>query len=654
MYRVAVGYAVIGWLIIQVAATIFPALEFPLASLKWIILAVLVGFPIALILAWAFDLGPHGFEKTAPAEGPAECPPALRPKRRNVYLLAVIGVVLAGLAGFFLLPRGSGGVRDKSVAVLPFDNFSNAAENAFFAEGLHDDVLTSLANIGELKVISRTSVMPYKGQNHNVREIAKALGVGSILEGSVRRSGNRIRLNVQLIDGRTDEHIWAEDYDRELTDVFAIQSELAQEIATRLKAKLSPAEKARMEEKPTENGEAYLLYVQAQAIATGADTERRKQAEALFAQAIQLDPSFALARANFSRLQSWIYQSIDPAQERQQKARAEAAAALRLRPHLPEAHLAQGFVHYYIEKDYAAALREFELAQAQMPNDANTLRAIAAIERRQGKWDESTKHYRRAISRSPTDAVLIENLGLNYIARHDYPAAAQTLDRALALAPEAFEIKAERAWVDFHWKEDFGRLHELFAATPGGDEPNPVASLARFNILFFERKFPEALAALERSPFENMRGETSAPLPKSFLAAQVYRAMGDAGKAQAAYEQARPIAERGIGESPGDAARYALLGLIDAGLGRNEEAIRNGTRAIELLPETVDAFDGPILKISLARIHAMVGNGEAALTLLEESATRPGGITRSELRFDPSWDPLRKEPRFQKLAALPR
>ena len=652
VYRVAAGYAVVGWLLIQIAATIFPAIELPAWVLRTVIIAILAGFPIALVLAWAFDIGPHGFGKTAPPRPVEDCPPALRPRRRNIYMLAGVGAIAAATAGFFLLPAAKTNAKvAKSIAVLPFENFSDDKENAHFADGIQDDVLTSLAKIGDLKVISRTSVMQYKGHAHSVREIGRSLGVGAILEGSVRREGNRVRVNVQLINAATDEHMWAEVYERDLTDVFAIQSALAQEIAGQLKAKLSPDEKARMDVKPTQNSDAYLLFVQARAIATGSNTEERKNAIPLFEKAIAMDPSFALAYAQLSWLESWLYFSIDPAPERLTKARAAANEAIRLQPDLPEARLALGYCYYYGERDYERALQEFGLARRGLPNDPGVFRAIGAIERRQGKWAESTRHYKKAVSLNPNDAVLIRNLALNHVAVRDFAAAAKTFDRAVALMPDDFEMKALRAWVDVNWKGDFTRFHQLFAAVPQTLDESPVATLARFNVYFFERKFDAALATLASSPHQNLRGSTSAPLPKSFLAGQAYRAMGDAEKARAAYEQALPVAQRALAESATDPARHAVLGLIYAGLGQKEEALRAGNRAIEILPESKDAFGGPIFKISLARIHTLLGNHDEAIALLDASLVAPNGITFQELRYEPTWDPLRHNPKFQRIIA---
>src|ERR1700746_3096320 len=320
-------------------------------------------------------------------------PPGIEVRRRrrcNAFLLA--GSCLAALliAGFFLLPRASARKVDKSIAVLPFTNLSDDKENTYFADGIQDDVLTNLSKIGDLKVISRTSVMRYRGQSTNVREIGKALGVSNILEGSVRRSGNKVRVNVQLIDASSDEHIWANDYDRDVTDVFAIQSDLAQKIAEALQSKLSPGEKAQMTRKPTENGEAYLAFVQAHDLSCAfEDSAKLKQSEQLFKRAIDLYPNFALASARYSQLESWIVHTFDPTAARREKARSLAERTLQLQPDLPEAHLARGCSYYYGDNDYDAALQEFDIAQRGLPNESEIYLYIGSIQRRQGKWAES-------------------------------------------------------------------------------------------------------------------------------------------------------------------------------------------------------------------------------------------------------------------------
>src|SRR5437016_8849357 len=378
VYRVAAAYIIAAGGVIQLASATFPAWELPNWALRLVIALLLLGFPIALVLAWAYDITSQGVRAT-----PTPAVPGSH-RRRNIVMLVLTGIVISAAAGFFLLPRLSGHKIDKSIAVLPFESLSDEKENAYFADGIQDDVLTNLSKIGDLKVISRTSVMPYRGKASNVREIGKALGVGAVLEGSVRRVGNRVRVNVQLICADTDEHLWAEDYDRELTDVFAIQTDLAQKIASELKAKLSPVEKAQMERKPTENGEAYLAFVQAHDLQCAVeDLGKLKQSEQLYARAIELDPKFALALARYSQLQSWLFHSIEPTRERRQKARALAEQALQLQPDLPEAHLAMGQSYYYGDNNYDAAQKEFEIAQRGLPNESEVY--LRSEERRVGK-----------------------------------------------------------------------------------------------------------------------------------------------------------------------------------------------------------------------------------------------------------------------------
>ena len=493
--------------------------------------------------------------------------------------------------------------------------------------------------------------MQYRGKAHNIREIAQELGVSTVLEGSVRRSGNRVRLVVQLIDALHDRHIWAQEYDRDLTDTFAIQSALAQEIANQLKAKLSTDEVNRIKERPTTNDEAYQLYLQAHAMYSRPeetlDTLRR--AEQLYEKATQLDPSFALAFARLAHIESWIYYLFDPTPERLTKARRAATEAMRLQPGAPESHLAAGYVAYYGDRDYPRALGEFEIARGGLPNDPSVFLAIASIERRQGKWKQSIADYEKAASLSPGDPIIIENLALTYQAVRDFPAAAKAFDRAVALVPNSFEAKSLRSTVEMEWKGDLSMMKSLLASLPSDFESFGTVALARFNVCFFERKFDEALNVLWRSPLENLHGQTSTPLPKSFLAAQVYRLIPDAEKSHAEYEHALTIAQRALEESPQDSARHALIGLIYAGLGQKEDAIREGNRALELLPESKDAMDAPVLVVAMARIYAITGELEKAIDLLQHSAQTPAGLTVHEIRLDPTWDVLREHPRFKAL-----
>src|SRR5213075_1932754 len=379
VYRVAAAYVIAAGFIIQMGSAILPAWELPNWTFRLVVVLLLIGFPIALILAWAFDVTPEGIratEKTA----------AETYLRRNMIILVAIGVIVSAGAGFFLLPRTSARNIDKSIAVLPFESLSGNPDNTYFADGMQDDILTNLSKIGDLKVISRTSVMSYRGSGtRNARDIGKALGVATLVEGSVRRIGNRVRVNVQLINASNDEHIWAEDYDRDLTDVFAIQTDLAQKIASALQAKLSPNEKEQLDRQPTKDPNAYLLFIQAHDYANRPDhlPADSLKAEELFEQAIKLDPKFATAFAWLSMVESWMYHSFEPTPARREKARLNADESLRLQPNLPEGHLALGFSYYYGDRDYERARAEFEIAKRDLPNEAEAYMAIGAIQRRQ-------------------------------------------------------------------------------------------------------------------------------------------------------------------------------------------------------------------------------------------------------------------------------
>src|SRR5216117_1609887 len=523
VYRVAVAYIIAAGGIIQLGSAAFPAWELPNWALRLVIVLLLVGFPIALILAWAFDVTPQGIRATPDVAVPRTH------RRRNVIMLVATGVIVSAIAGFFLLPRISSAHKiDKSIAVLPFENLSDDKENAYFADGIQDDVLTNLSKIGDLKVISRTSVMPYRGKASNVREIGKALGVSTILEGSVRRIGNRVRVNVQLINASNDEHMWAEDYDRDLTDVFAIQTDLAQKIANELQAKLSPTEKAQIERRPTENSEAYLAFMQGNEMCHRPDRFRSntEKAEQLFEKATKLDPNFAGAFAGLAWIEDWIYHDFDPTPARKGKARAAAETAIRLQPDLPEAHLALGFYHYYCERNYQAALDEFAIARQSLPNSAEVYLAIGAIERRQGKWAESTANLEKAASLSPKDAWVLENLADNYYANRNFEAADKIFDRAIEAAPKSFSPRAEKAKLAVDWKGDLSVMEKELTQVPPGVDPDGVVAFARVELLLLQRKFPDALALLKQSP-----EDVSHAKPRGLFEGAIYTFLNDKEKA---------------------------------------------------------------------------------------------------------------------------
>src|SRR5437867_5110215 len=525
VYRVAAAYIIAAGFIIQIASAVFPAWELPNWAFRFVVVLVLIGFPISLILAWAYDLTPHGIRAT---------PVPRTHRRQNLIMLIVIGVIVSAVGGFFLFPRASGRNIEKSIAVLPFQSLSDEKENAYFADGRQDDVLTNLSKISELKVISRSSVMPYRGDAvRNAREIGKALGVATLLEGSVRRVGNRVRVKVQFINANNDEHIWAEDYDRDLTDVFAIQTDLAQKIASALQAKLSPNEKARLDRRPTQNPEAYLRFVQAHDYANRAEMfhDTSLKAEPLFEQAIKLDPNFAAAFAGLSMVESWVYHNSDPVPSRREKARLNADEALRLQPDLPEGHLALGFSYYYGDRDYERALAEFDIARRSLPNESQAYLAIGSIQRRQGKWAESNANFEKAATLDPKNTNILMNLCYSYMGQRDFEAADKTVDRLIATSPQSFQARGLKGFVALQLKGDLSAAEKVFSSMPSETDPG-LMTLARVWILRLKRNFLEALQVLHEFRGETLHNTSTAPSPKAFLEGELYLLQGDEAKAR--------------------------------------------------------------------------------------------------------------------------
>ena len=647
VYRVAAAYVIAAGGIIQLASAAFPAWELPNWALRLVIVLLLLGFPIALILAWAYDITAEGVRPT-----PAIAAPRSH-RRRNVIMLVATGVAVSAAAGFFLLPRVAAHKIDKSIAVLPFENLSDEKQNAYFADGIQDDVLTNLSKIGDLKVISRTSVMPYRGKASNVREIGKTLGVSTILEGSVRRVGNRVRVNVQLINTANDEHMWAEDYDRDLTDVFAIQTDLSQKIANELRAKLSPSEKAQMTRKPTENGEAYLAFVQGHNLSCAfEDFEKLKQGEQLFERAIELDPNFALAMARYSQLESWILHNNERTVERRQKARTLANRALQLQPELPEAHLALGFSYYYGDNDFATALKEFEIAQRGLPNESEVYLAIGAIQRRQGKWPESTASLEKAVSLNPKDMWSLQNLSFNYAMLRNYETADKTIDRALAVDPTALEPLEVKSKLAIAARGDFSIAEKAFEAVksvPMTKEQKIKTIAGRANVFLLERRYNEGLQAAESVADDQLSGISGGLCSKYYLIGFARKSLHDDNGARAAFLKAKSAAEEQLNRSPDAADAHIQLAKVLAYLGEKDAALAEAQRATELQPESKDAFGGPEVTAGVAEVHAILGNNSRAIEILDGLLNRPSSVTVQMLKVSPIWDPLRNEPDFQAL-----
>ena len=649
VYRVAVVYAVVAWLIIQICATVFPIWELPNWSLRLIIVATLAGFPIALIFAWVFDATPAGVQKTV-------SPPTTSPTRvrKSLWLLIALGAAISIVAGFFLLPRASARKVEKSIAILPFEKLSDDKANAYFADGIQDVVLTNLAKISDLKVISRTSVMPYRGRQHNVREIAKALGVSAVLEGSVRRAGNRVRINVQLIDAVNDRHLWAEDYDRDLTDVFAIQSDLAQKIAQELQAKLSPNEKAQLTRKPTENGEAYLAFVEARNLFVPEDNAKIQQGEQLYERALKLDPNFALAAAGLSQLQSWIYHTFDPTKARRDRARALAERALQLQPDLPEGHLALGFSHYYGENDFEAAEREFTIAQKGLPNESEAYLALGAIQRRQGRWKESTANLEKAAELNPNAIWPLQNLAFNYQMLRDFDSANRTLDRGLKIDPTNITLRALKAKFAFAEKGDLSigtRALEWLEKIPNSKARAEAMVTGKVGFLLLQKNFAEARRTGENIPDDELTPNTGLLGGKYLLIGISSYYLKDEERARTTLTRAKELAEAQLKENPDSWDAHLHRGYALAYLGDKAGAAAEAERAMQALPESKDAFNGPDVTETAAKIYAVIGERDRAINLITGLLQRPGALTVATLKIDPQWDPLRSDPRFQALIA---
>jgi TolB-like protein/Tfp pilus assembly protein PilF len=644
VYRVAAAYIIAAGFIIQIGSAVFPAWELPNWTFRLVVVFLLIGFPISLILAWAYDVTPQGIRAT-PAPGAH--------RRRNLITLIAIGVVVSAVAGFFILPRALARKIDKSIAVMPFENLSEDKENAHFADGIQDDILTNLAKIGDLKVISRISVMAFRGAPHSAHEVGKALGVSTILEGSVQRIGNRVRVTVQLIDAANDEHIWANNYDRDLNDVFAIQTDLSKEIAGALQAKLSPSEKAQIERKPTENGEAYLAFVQAHNLQNAVeDLGKLKQSEQLYARAIELDPRFALAIARYSQLESWIVHTFERTTERREKARALAQRALQLQPDLPEAHLAMGFSLYYGDNDFEGALKEFEIAQRNLPNEAEGYLALGSIQRRLGKWPQSNASLEKAASLDPKDSWVLQNLALSYQTLRDFDAANKTIDRGLEVNPDGlglWEIKSKLAIAE---KGDLSVAERAFQAVksiPMNNEEKLMIAGGRLEVFLLERKYQEALHEAESLSDGLLAGIPAALCGKYYLLGFVRKALHDEAGARAAFLKAKDLLEAQLKQSPDSPDLRIQLAKVLAYLGEKDAALTEARRATEILPESKDAFGGPEITEGVAEVCAIVGENARAIELLDGLLGRPSPVTVPLLKLSPAWDPLRKDPRFQKL-----
>lgn len=655
VYRAAAAYGVVAWLLIQITTQVFPFFNIPNWAVRFVIVVLLLGFPVAMVVAWIFEWTPEGLKRTDEVP-PSESKTRGTGRKLDFLIIAALLIVI----GVLIWQRFAPAV-EKSIAVLPFENFSTEKENAFLADGIQDDVLTNLAKIKDLKVISRTSVMKYRNANtRNIQEIGKNLDAAHILEGSVRRVGDRIAVNVQLIDTRADRHIWAERYDRKIADAVGIEGELAMEIAEALRATLTPEEKIRVEQKPTQNADAYVLYLRAQQYEHGPDTllQDYKRAVQLYSQAIALDPNFALAHARLASTYAEIFHFHEPLDSWKTKARSEAETALRLQPNLAEAHYAIGQCIYWIDQNYEEALAEFAIAQRLAPSNTNVELMVAAIKRRQGRWEECLAAFERIQRLDPENPNIVRNVVFTNSALRRWPEAARAAQRLRAMAPDSLVARIQVAYIDFQWKGERAAPKNVFAQAPPGEDPDGFVTACNWDGAMLDRDFARAQQVLAATPLTEISYLNGGLTPKGFLAGCTAVALGDSELAQKNFEAARKVFESAVQEAPHNAERHANLGLCYAFMGRKEEAMREGRRAVELKPESKDAYDGAIMNSCLALIYARVGENALAIPLIERLLRTPGAvdsvnysITVNDLKFRWEWDPLRSDPAFQKLVS---
>jgi serine/threonine-protein kinase len=544
---------------------------------------------------------------------------------------------------------------EKSIAVLPLENFTEDKGNAFLADGVQDDIRTALAKVADLKVINRTSVNTYAaGTRRNLREIAQTLGVAFILEGSVRQSGEKVRISVQLTDARSGAPAWEESYERDLADVFAIQSDVVQQILSRLQATVSPKEKTAIDERPTKDLIAYGLYVRAKALVATISlnaqiNEKLREAVSLLDQAIARDPDFFLAYCQLAAAHNYLYFfGLDHTPARLALADGALKTIIRLRPDAGEAHLARADFLYRCYLDYEKARAELDIAKRTLPNNSDIFELTGYIDRRQGLWNESARSLQRAIALDPRNFFILQQIALSYQEFQQFRAMAAALDRALILIPHDLDTQVTRALVDLEWRADPRPLRETIR-TILSENPATAPDLAAqwFYLALCERDAAAITEALAAIPDSGTALDLN--FPRSFCEGMAARARGDEATAHAAFLAAHAELERTVSEQPGYGPALCVLGLIDAALGRKDEALREGRRAIELLPITKDSIDGAELMKYVGVIYAWCGEKDLAIKQVAATLKIPNTLSYGNLKLHPYWDSLRGDPRFEKI-----
>jgi TolB-like protein/Tfp pilus assembly protein PilF len=661
VYKVAVAYGVVSWLLIQVATQVFPIFDIPNWGSRLVVLLLALGFPVALVLAWAYELTPEGIKRTE------EIDPGKSIARRTGRKLdfVIIGVLLAVIAVLAFQRYGGRNppvpdVPEKSIAVLPFENRSEEKANAYFADGIQEEILTRLSKIADLKVISRTSTQHYKSAPENLRAIARELGVAHIVEGSVQRSGDAVRVNVQLIKAATDSHLWAETFDRKLTDIFSVESEVAKTIADQLRAKLTGQEEKLIAAKPTDNPEAYDAYLRGLTFALKAATTSANAlgAQKYLREAVRLDPKFALAWALLSYVDSRSYLSLTLQQTAalRDEARDAAETALALQPNLGEALHAKGFYHYACLKDYDTAVLYFDQARELLPNSSRIPESLAYVARRRGQWDPSESYFNEAERLDPRNVSLLTQHALSYVLRRRFSEARRKLDQVLDITPNDLDTLVEKAATAQGEGDLAGAAAILAPLKPKATDSRALETQAYQAIL--ERRPAEIIGRLTEilARPDLALGYINGQL--RFWLGWAQDTAGDRAAAQESWKLARSELEAFLKEQPQNITVIGDLALINMGLGDNAAALTLADRGLAITPIERDAVDGPQPIEILARVAAGAGEADRAITSLEKllripyAAPLASGVplTPALIRLDPMFDRLRKDPRFEKLA----
>jgi serine/threonine protein kinase/Flp pilus assembly protein TadD len=591
--------------------------------------------------------------------------PRLAQNRASRWAMAGGGLgMAAGLIALLLFFSSAGPpMQDKSIAVLPFRNLTGNPANAFFAEGIEDDILARLVKIRDLKVISHLSSARYPAEHRrDLSAIGRSLGVRHVLEGSFDRTADHILLRVRLVDTSDGHELWTEKYDRPVADVVNLQGELASAIAGALDATVSPQESLDLRAKSTGNPDAYVLFLRGRKFdnTPGYAIADNEAAQALYSQAIALDPGFALAHARRGAVLAFLYRFRGPDEDLKKEAHAEIREALRLQPDLGEAHLAKGLCLYRIDRNFDGALKELEIAKRLLPNDTEGESFVAYIHRRRGQWKEARAILMHVLERDPRNVTYAEELYTTGYILRDWAAAEKYARLAEVIAPNEEILRAQRALVEMWRNGNLEPLKEVFAGTKSYGGAEGTLTWMRWNAAMLSRDFAAAEEAIDRFPFDTLTSVFSAPVPKSYLRGCVALAQGKNKEAQDLFESARPVMEAEALAHPDNELRHARLGLLYAHIDRRADAIREGKRAIELKPLAEDADGGVEQLANLALIYARVGENDQAIEMIQKLLQTPGAVFFSEasiswweLRLSWEWDPMRNDPRFQKILAEP-